>query len=114
MEPRTFLGSLLRAGSTRRRATPSPLARHVPVGTPMPAVGTRPQQRLLGPGLPSCGVTSPTGAHNNLLPVHSHAQSSLRQAHHVPPHLLCPQCVYCVSIPSHGMGAIWCGVWWVA
>ena len=40
------------------------------------------------------------------------AQSSLWRAHQVPPPpVLCPWCVYYVSVSTCGMGAIRCGVW---
>ena len=55
----------------------SPLATCVQAVIPNRRVWTPPQRRLLGPGMSTCGVFSPTGAHNNLLFVHSRAQSSL-------------------------------------
>ena len=46
------------------------------------------------------------GAHNNLPPVHSCAQSPCRERIMCPlSPALCLWCVYCVSIPSRGMGA---------
>ena len=67
-----------------------------------------------GPGRPpvarmsTCGVVSPMGAHNNLLPFHSNAQSFLlASASCAPPAPTCVHSVCVVSIPSHGMGATW-------
>ena len=60
--------------------SPSPLAGCVQPDTPIPAVGKPPQRRLLGRRTSVyVGVTSPTGAHDNLQP----ALSFLLRAHHV-------------------------------
>ena len=53
-------------GPHRGGQLPSPLARYVPVDTPYRRWGTPPQRRPLGSRMSTCGVTSPTGAHNNL------------------------------------------------
>ena len=45
-------------------------------GEPLPNSG------VLGPRMSTCGDNSPMGAHNNFLPVHPCAQSSLWRAHH--------------------------------
>ena len=56
-----------------------------PGGHLMPAVREPPKRRLLAPRMSTCGVASPTGAHDNVPPALSHAHSSLWQAHHVTP-----------------------------
>ena len=58
---------------------PSPVIRCVQVVIPNRRWGP-PPQRLLGPGMSTCGVCSPTGAHHNPPPAHSRAQSSLWRA----------------------------------
>ena len=55
----------------------SPLARCIQEVIPNRRCGTPPQQRLLGPGMSTCGVHSPPGALTNLLLVLSRAQTSL-------------------------------------
>ena len=66
---------------------PSPLARCVQAAIPSRRYGTSPKRRLVGPGMATCGVVSPTGAHNNLSPPSSRAQSILWRAQHKPPTL---------------------------
>ena len=64
--------------------------------------GTPPQRRLLGPGMSTCGVFSPTGAHNNLLPVHSRAQSTCP----FPRSVLLVESESCTPLYVHGLCSV--------
>ena len=80
--PWTVPVSLPGVESTRRRAAALAVGQGRPNGRLRPGGGgPPPQRRLLGPGMSTCGATSPTGARNNLPPAHSRAQSSLWRAH---------------------------------
>ena len=86
------------------------LTRCVHVDTPDRRWGRPPQRRLMGPRMSTYGVTSPTGAHNNLPPGRSRTQSSLWRAHHVPTHppLVSVVCVLCVHpLAWHGCHPGW-------
>ena len=79
---------------------PLPMGRCVQAVIPNRWCGTPPQRRLLGPGMSTCGVYSPPGAHNNLLTVVSRAQSSLWRAQ--PPYPPPPVSLVCaLSLRSH-------------
>ena len=59
------------SGRQRGGPQPSPLARCIPADTPNVRWGNPPQQRLLGPRMSMCKVTSPTVVKISLLSLHS-------------------------------------------
>ena len=77
--PRTVPVSLFRVGSTRWRATALAVGQACPSGHPQTGGGgPLPNSGCWAPGCPLVG-----SAHDNLPPVHSRAQASLWQTHHV-------------------------------
>ena len=85
--PRTCPVSLLCVESTQRKANAFAVGRVRPSGHPKPAVRYLSPTAAGGPWDGHLRVVSPTGAHNNLSPPSSRAQSILWRAQHKPPTL---------------------------
>ena len=101
--PRTWPNSLLLRRLRRRKQMPSPLAKCVQAAIPSRRWGTSPQRRWVGPRMATCGVVSPTEAHNNLSPPSSSAQTFFWRAQNSAkpsPSSLCCPC--CVPLATHG------------
>ena len=98
----------------RRRRISTPIGPELQVDTPYRQWGTRPKRQLWTPGCPLARPLSQRGQLTNFRlsnPALSPPCGKHIMCPH--PHPLCPWCVYCVSVPLRGMGAIRCGAWWV-